>query len=267
MSILARAFVVFVVTLAALVWPAHTAPEPFRLDRLGIVRFSDIGGGQVRRETGALLVDGDVQWRVAEDVPRPNNLDDRVVGRLLVPRHAWAAYHALGAAALQNFELQEGAVVIFVGDEEFMAVGVNPFAYTAIGNLVNVSTRARLTGPGDQVIAGFVIEERARTVLVRVVGPTLASHGVGDAVSDSFLRIKHGDTQLYANNDWAALANAGDVRAAAARVGAFPLNEDSLDAAQLVVLPPGAYTVWGEVPPDTGGGSVLIEVYAVPEEW
>jgi hypothetical protein len=53
------------------------------------------------------------------------------------------------------------------------------------------------------------------------------------------------------------------VAAAAAAVGAFPLAAGSRDAAILVNLYSGAYTV--EIAPQTGaGGQVLAEVYELP---
>ncbi len=147
-----------------------------------------------------------------------------------------------------------------------MAVGVSPFARTSNGNLVNISTRTGLSD-GRVVIAGFVIEDRPRAVLVRAVGPSQTRFNVPSAHPDPWLTVKRGSQTIVGNDDWMNQPGAERVAAAAARVGAFPLDYASFDAAVLIILPPGAYTV--HVASDlinVGHRDVLIEVYTVPED-
>jgi hypothetical protein len=47
-------------------------------------------------------------------------------------------------------------------------------------------------------------------------------------------------------------------------VSAFPLDEDGADAAFVVTLPPGVYTVVGSSADGSSTGVILIEVYVVP---
>jgi hypothetical protein len=104
-------------------------------------------------------------------------------------------------------------------------------------------------------------------VLVRAVGPSLAKFGVPAPHADPWLAVKRGTQTVVGNDDWSNQPNADRVAAAAARVGAFPLETAAFDAAVLVILPPGAYTV--HVASDlinVRSRDVLVEVYSVPED-
>lgn len=163
--------------------------------------------------------------------------------------------------------MRAGGVHIPIGDQVYMAVGVAPNARNSTGSVINISTRTRLDSTGDVVIAGFVIEDRPRTVLVRALGPSLARFGVASPHSDPWLAIKRGNQSIGGNDDWSNQQNVELVEKAAARVGAFPLNTGSFDAAKLMIFPPGAYTV--HVSTDLINArdrDVLIEVYSVPED-
>jgi hypothetical protein len=127
-----------------------------------------------------------------------------------------------------------------------------------------LSTRARvLTGEGV-LIGGFVVQGPAyKRMLIRAVGPTLAAFGVGDALADPVLTIYSGQTVVATNDRWEAAGNAAAVLAASRTSGAFILAANSEDAALLITLPPGAYTV--EVKGKSEGeGVALLEIYEVP---
>jgi hypothetical protein len=119
------------------------------------------------------------------------------------------------------------------------------------------------TGTGaDVLIAGFVIKgQGSLRLLVRGVGPTLAQFGVSGAVADpSFAVYRAGSSAPFASNDnW---GGAADVAAAALRTGAFPLPAGSKDAALLLTLEPGAYTLHLAAA-DAAGGEALAEIYIV----
>jgi hypothetical protein len=266
--ILARIPLLIALSTAVVLSAARVvAAETFRLDRIGIVRFTPIETGKLLRRQGVLLVDGTVQWRGSSEMDRPAGTPDWVIDRDLITVPAWSSYRALGTDATRNFTLAEGAITVFVGPESLHFIEPSTDTTAAIGKVINISTRARLAGASDAVIAGFVIDERPRKVLIRGVGPSLAKFGVNDAVANPVLRLKQPDGQTIASNDdWHQSPVAPEIRDAAVRVGAFPLNESSADAALLVELPPGAYTVQlesGAAP--AVGSSVLVEVYSVPE--
>jgi hypothetical protein len=130
------------------------------------------------------------------------------------------------------------------------------------GRTINLSTRA-LVGTGDQVlIGGFVLQGVAhQRMLLRAVGPGLTAYGVSNALPDPVLTLYSGSTAIANNLRWTT--NAAAVSEAGRRVAAFPLAANSEDAALLITLAPGAYTV--EVRGESGGtGVALLEIYDVP---
>ena len=98
------------------------------------------------------------------------------------------------------------------------------------------------------------------TVLIRGIGPTLATYGVTGSLADPQLTLFRNGALIAANDDWGGDAT---LTATFAQVGAFTLAADSRDAALIATLPPGAYTaqVAGA---DGTTGVALVEVYLVP---
>ncbi len=126
--------------------------------------------------------------------------------------------------------------------------------------LANLATRG-LVGTGENnLIAGFVVQGTApKRVLVRAVGPTLASFGVPGALADPRLTLIDGRGQpVMSVDDWNP---AGPVAALAASVGAFELSAGSKDAAAVATLEPDNYTVRVEGSAGAATGVALIEVY------
>jgi hypothetical protein len=134
---------------------------------------------------------------------------------------------------------------------------------TPSAQLVNISTRAFVGTGSNVLIAGFVIEgSTSQTVLIRAARPTLTPFGVPNLLADPQLQLFDGNMNLVASS----LGWGGNplITNAAAAVGAFSWsNPSGSDAAILITLPPGSYTV--EVGGRSGDtGVALIEVYAVP---
>lgn len=245
--------------------PARSA-EVFRLDRIPIVRFTAAADNQLHRRTGVLNISGDVDWRITQTIPRPENTPAGALDRNLVNVTTWLAFHSLGSLTLADFEIQQGGVHVEISDQNYLFVAPREGATVATGKLINISTRAKLLG-GDVVIAGFVIEDRPRAVLVRAVGPSLRRFGVTSAHPDPWLNIKRNGQSVVGNDDWSNRIFSSLVEQITARVGAFPLDIASFDAATVLILPPGAYTVHvGSDRSDVSSGDVLVEVYSVPEE-
>jgi hypothetical protein len=139
--------------------------------------------------------------------------------------------------------------------------------------LVNLSGLGQVNPAAGGIVNGFIITGNSpERVLVRGVGPTLASYGVTGALADPVLLVYNSSGQLIAKNDnWqtpvtvngSAGASAADVAAAAAATGAFPLPSGSKDAALILTLAPGAYTA--EIVDANGGsGTALVEIYEIP---
>ncbi|MCX6951166.1 MAG: hypothetical protein NTV51_03130, partial [Verrucomicrobia bacterium] len=129
----------------------------------------------------------------------------------------------------------------------------------ATPRLLNVSVRKHL---GSGLTAGFVVGGTgAKTILIRAVGPGLAAFGVGGTVVDPQLTLFAGSTKIGENDDWGGTPA---LTAAFTSVGAFALpSATSKDAALLVSLPPGQYSVLATGAANTSGVA-LVEVYEVP---
>ena len=133
--------------------------------------------------------------------------------------------------------------------------------------IVNISTLARLNSATDAIVSWFVISGSAsRNVLVRAVGPTLAAFGVADAIQQPVLSVFQGERMISTNSGWAGAtrASAEPLTDAFDRAGAFRLaDENSRDAALVLSLAPGAYTVQVKSG-DQSTGAALLEVYDLP---
>jgi hypothetical protein len=120
------------------------------------------------------------------------------------------------------------------------------------GSLRNISTRGQV-GSGDNVlIMGFIVGGNTpKRVLLRAIGPGLATHGIASGfIADPKLDLRTGNTLLASNDNW------DPTDAAIAAYGTLAAK----DAALVVTLSPGAYTV--TVSAATGsGGLALVECY------
>jgi hypothetical protein len=138
---------------------------------------------------------------------------------------------------------------------------------SSVPRVINISTRGRAGVGEEALIAGIVVSGNApKRVLVRGIGPTLATFGVSGTLQDPVLTILSGQTTLLTNDDWSIQSTgvtASDIATASASVGAFALTPSSKDAALLITLQPGSYTAQlsGK---GTASGVALIEVYELP---
>ena len=128
--------------------------------------------------------------------------------------------------------------------------------------LINFSV---IKNVSTSVTLGFVIGGATNeTVLVRAVGPTLgtAPFNVGGVMADPKVELFDAAGKSLATNDnWggtAALATAFGA------TGAFALPTSSKDAALVVTLAPGNYSVVVTPVSGTATGTALLEVYEVP---
>ena len=143
--------------------------------------------------------------------------------------------------------------------------------------IANVSLRGRVS-PGQPLIAGFVVPGPAvppsnqflpssktvqREVLIRVVGPSLDQFGISGGWTDPDFKLYQGSSPAVVNEghypNWPAA-----MQKIFTAVGAFPLPIGSKDAADVVRLNPGAYSVVCIAADGDAGGEVLIEVYVLP---
>jgi hypothetical protein len=134
-------------------------------------------------------------------------------------------------------------------------------AFPTSPRLTNISARTRAGSGSESLIVGFVIGgDSAKTILVRGIGPALTAFGVTGALPTPRLQLFRDAMPVTENSGWAddpALASAFT------KVGAFALAPGSKDAAMLVTLLPGAYTIQASGANNTTGVA-LVEVYELP---
>ncbi len=134
------------------------------------------------------------------------------------------------------------------------------------GPLLNLSVRAQLDDGDDALAAGFVVGGNAPSrFLLRAVGPGLREYGVTTALEDPILVLnwlRDGTSEVFTTgDDWSGDPELAAIRRESAlQVGAFPLEEGSRDAALVVDLPAGVFSVEARSR-DGSGGTVLVEVY------
>jgi hypothetical protein len=127
--------------------------------------------------------------------------------------------------------------------------------------LTNISTRGRVQTGNDVMIAGFIISGSvAKTVVINVAGPSLASYGIANALANPTLTVVRASDNavMGANDDW---QNQPAGAVSMIQASGFQPNHPQ-EPALILVLAPGAYTaVVSGVNNTTGLGLVgLFEV-------
>jgi len=125
--------------------------------------------------------------------------------------------------------------------------------------LKNMSTRGSVGTADNVLISGFIVGDvDSATVVVRALGPSLASKGVGGVLSDPTLTIYDSTGAAIAINDnWQDNPNAIDLQ----RNRLAPPNPS--ESALVLHLPAGNYTA---IVSGANGatGVALAEVYTLP---
>lgn len=141
-------------------------------------------------------------------------------------------------------------VVALRAIETINAQEIKPFA-----QFLNISSRLS-TGTGDNnLIAGFIITGvDSKKVIVRALGPSLASFGVANVLSDPILELHDGTGATIAVND-----NWKDTQQSQIAAANFAPKDDR-ESAIVATLAPGVYTA---IARGAGGttGVVLVEIY------
>lgn len=129
-----------------------------------------------------------------------------------------------------------------------MISGIRP---GSVPRLANISTRMKALAGEDSLIAGFILAgSQPKTVVVRARGPSLRQFGVQNPSTYTQLRLHSGDGRVIGQASGAYQLE--DLIATGFAVGPY-------EAALLMTLPPGAYTVV------VGGdpGVAIVEVFEV----
>lgn len=137
-----------------------------------------------------------------------------------------------------------------------------PSRLTYISNLARTGNG---NGNGNQGQTGtFVVNgARPKTMLIRGVGPSLSNIGLSGIADPQLALFNAANVQIAANDNWGSdLAVKTDIVTAAVQSAAFPLLDGSKDAAILVKLDPGTYSV--ELKSSGPSGMALLEFIEVP---
>ena len=181
--------------------------------------------------------------------------------RFIVESNGLAPANLSESAAARS--LAPGAYTVVVsGKDPTPGIGlvelydVEPLSHSTLGN---ISTRGSVGTLDNVLISGFIVGDvGSSTVVVRVIGPSLASYGLSGVLSDPTLEIYDSTGSIIAsNNNWQDNINAIDIQ----KNGLAPPNP--LESALVLHLPAGAYTAVVRGAND-GVGIGLVEVYSLP---
>lgn len=189
-----------------------------------------------------------------------------------------AAFRTVGAFPYAALDSRDAAIVRSLEADGAVAYAVRITTATTIDSgivlaeiydadpvdspvrLVNVSTMG-FVGTGDRaLVPGFYISGTApKLLLIRAVGPGLGQFGVTGLLTDPQLSVVPASANyaVAANDNW---GNSAEINAAFLKVAAFALPVGSGDAALIVRLPPGGYSVVVSGVANATG-TALVEVY------
>ena len=190
-------------------------------------------------------------------------------GSLIGQNDNWNAHRAeVLATGIPPRDEREAVITRTLPPDSYTAVvrGVNggagvalveayDLAPTTLSKLANISTRGKIEAGDNVMIGGFILGGGQMTnIVVRAIGPSLANHGVAEALLDPVLEIYEGNGSLLAqDDDWRMYQEQQLIDS-----GLAPA--DDRESAMLLYLQPGAYTaiVRGK---NDGIGVGLVEVY------
>lgn len=170
----------------------------------------------------------------------------------------WSATGSLKSArVVQTATLLPNANVLVAGDDSSSASALaSAELYLTNGPYTaprNISTRCEVESGGKVLIGGFIIGGSvAKKVIIRALGPSLATRGIIGALSDPTLELYEPDGTRVFNDDWKE-------NQAAVEASGIPPERDE-ESAIVATLPPGVYTAIVRSKTDTAGVG-LVEVY------
>ncbi|PYK80766.1 MAG: hypothetical protein DME38_02330 [Verrucomicrobia bacterium] len=215
--------------------------------RLGIQTGAKIGigGFKLHDGTGAVLTSND-DWKVPQQ----------------------AAVEATGLAPPDD---REPAILLTLQPGSYTAIESGKNGTTGVGlievydvdvlstsQLSNISTRGLVQAGNNVMIGGFIVSGASGSInqVVRVLGPTLSSFGVANALADPTLQLYDGNGTVIAfNNNWK-----DSQQTQIQNTGRQPKN--NLEPAIAVTVSPGNYTAIVRGNNNTAGIG-LVEVYQV----
>lgn len=158
------------------------------------------------------------------------------------------------------------AVISGVGDTTGVALAeLYELDSTTSNQLTNISSRAYVGTGSAIMISGLIVKgDLPQRFLIRGVGPGLTQFSVAGVLANPKIEVVNAaGTVVAANDDWSVNDSLAETTTVSAALNVFPLANSSKDAAMVVSLNPGAYTVLVKGVNDTTGVA-LVEAYLVP---
>ncbi|HVU33873.1 MAG TPA: immunoglobulin domain-containing protein [Opitutaceae bacterium] len=129
--------------------------------------------------------------------------------------------------------------------------------------LINFSSLARIDPTHPSLLNSFVVDPgpAGTWLVIRAVGPALATFGVTDPLAAPQLRVVDSTGRLFL--PWqpgVIMFPVSGLASHAQAPGAFPLPDGSNDVSELFYLPAGAYTA-ELTSADGSSGTALLEIY------
>jgi hypothetical protein len=204
---------------------------------------------ELRNSSGGLIASND-NWRsdqqaeiIATGVAPTNDLESAIVATLPANNSAYTAIvrgvnNGTGIGLVEAYDLDR----------------------SVDSKLANISTRGFAQAGNNVMIGGFILgptSNDASSIVVRAIGPSLASVGVANPLQDPTLELRNGDGTLIASNDnWMDSSNKQTI----IDNGLAPTNDN--ESALLAIPAPGNYTAIVSGKNNTTGVA-LVEVYAL----
>jgi uncharacterized protein (DUF1800 family) len=298
MKILLRFALAALVSASAIVVPANAAQYDQRLSNLST--RAQVGTGSNIMITGFVVQDsapkrvliravgarlGAAPFSISGVLTNPQLQLFNSNGVLVLANDNWSAddlatMNSVGAFPLNNGSADSALVAtLSPGVYTAQVSGVNNTSGVAIleiydvtgsARLMNLSTRALVGNGANTFFSGLSVAAGggARRVLIRAAGPALAALGVPSPLADPAIAVLDSAARQIANganDNWDAGGAGNALTAAFTQAGAFPFSAGSRDAALLMDLLPGNYTI--QVNGVAGAtGTALVEVYDLSPE-
>jgi len=238
-----------------------------------VERFTLIDADYYRHETGyldeegAFVVEDSTKWPYFDS---PTYKEVKAVsGKTLMWKTPWSLYKSTAPGYLDDiarskttYPLTHGWKYYVVKYEKGARGGIIGSTFPATThNLAKISGRTHLS-VGKSATFGFALTSKTK-VLVRVLGPALADSK--SPLANPKLSLFSKSKLTAQNNDWSETAKNRDaVAAASKRLKLKGLRNGSKDAALVVTLPKGTYTVEARATSSTAKGEIGFELYEVP---
>lgn len=238
-------------TLASLMFPGGVA-----VDGTGNIYIADTGNSQIRKVdartniittiagNGIVSYAGDGGPALNASFYYPGGISVTPAGDIIVTD----TYN------LRVRKISGGIITTIAGDgTSLYRPRSEDYHQASTTRLINVSTRGFVQTGDNVMIAGFILEgTNKEIVLLRGRGPSLAQNQVPNILANPSIELYDSSSKLIASNDnWETNTNVANIR----QTGLAPTN--SLEAALMVTLEPGPYTVILRGVGNTGGVGIV----------